>query len=764
MHTPERDLPKNLHELIESLAENTYNINARQRLADAKSTAARSATAFPPYEELPDAEKQDHRNTAVETLKLILNRGFKLVPPKLALPSDEGKGPKAAETATLALIDAVNLPSAIALWLAHDPEEWAQTPEIYRRLGRRVLKLGEPLLAYDILTEALKNQPADVEMRQQVALSLARSGATQRSNAILTQLRAEGHRDEETLAILARTHKDLWTHATAKSERARQLKLAHKFYYESYKLNRGYYSGINAATLALLLGKKEEARALAQKVRQACLAELKTLPGNSDYRYWPLATLGEACLILRRWNEAEDWYEQAAQAGKGHFADLSSTRRNARLLLNHLQRDSASIEQALKIPDIVVFAGHLIDRAERAAPRFPAQLEPAVRDAIQKQVKKIAPGFGYASGACGSDILFLEAMLERGCEANVVLPFAKEQFIQDSVAFAGRDWLKRFESVLERATTVTTASSERIEEGSMSFEYANLLLYGLADIRAHQLETNLVPLAVWDQKAGDGPGGTASAVAHWRNLGQDVQVIDLAKLLKRHGSLSPGERAGVRVRSLAEKNLEEKNISAVAVSPHPNPLPRGEGTKQPPTLPTRIMAMLFADAVNFSKLTEQQIPLFLNHFLGAIGNLISTSPHAPSIKNTWGDGLYFVFSHVRDAGLFALDLCELMVNTDWSKKGLPKAINLRIALHAGPVYSCVDPVTGLASFTGTHVSRAARIEPITPPGQVYASQAFAALSAAQGVKEFTCDYVGQTPLAKGYGTFATYHVRDAETR
>lgn len=752
MHTPERDLPKNLHELIESLAENTYNINARQRLADAKSTAARSATAFPPYEELPDAEKQDHRNTAVETLKLILNRGFKLEPPKLALPSEEGKGPKAAETATLALIDAVNLPSAIALWLAHDPEEWAQTPEIYRRLGRRVLKLGEPLLAYDILTEGLKNQPADVELRQQVALSLARSGATQRSNAILTQLRAEGHRDEETLAILARTHKDLWTHATAKSERARQLKLAHKFYYESYKLNRGYYSGINAATLALLLGKKEDARALAQKVREACLAELKTLPANSDYRYWPLATLGEACLILRRWNEAEDWYEQAAQAGKRHFADLSSTRRNARLLLNYLRRDSTSIEQALKIPDIVVFAGHLIDQAERPAPRFPAQMEPAVRDAIQKQVKKIAPGFGYASGACGSDILFLEAMLERGCEANVVLPFAKEQFIQDSVAFAGGDWLKRFESVLERATTVTTASSERIEEGSMSFEYANLLLYGLADIRARQLETNLVPLAVWDQKAGDGPGGTASAVAHWRNLGQDVQVINLAKLLKREQVPTTVVKRG---------SSPQKSEPPALAGGFKTKTRKAASTTA--TLPTRIMAMLFADAVNFSKLTEQQIPLFLNHFLGAIGQLISTSPHAPSIKNTWGDGLYFVFSDVRDAGLFALDLCELMVNTDWSKKGLPKAINLRIALHAGPVYSCVDPVTGLASFTGTHVSRAARIEPITPPGQVYASQAFAALSAAQGVKEFTCDYVGQTPLAKGYGTFATYHVREAQS-
>ena len=45
------------------------------------------------------------------------------------------------------------------------------------------------------------------------------------------------------------------------------------------------------------------------------------------------------------------------------------------------------------------------------------------------------------------------------------------------------------------------------------------------------------------------------------------------------GSLSPWERAGVRERSLATKEEEQKNISgAVAVGPHPNPLPMGEGT------------------------------------------------------------------------------------------------------------------------------------------------------------------------------------------
>jgi class 3 adenylate cyclase len=774
MHTPEPDLPKDLHELVEILAENTYNIRARQRLANADSSAEGQATGFPPYEELPESEKQDYRNTAIETLKLIRGLGYRLEPRGPKAVDSDGQFAAAAAAQNLDQIASLSLSSLLGLWQARSPEEWANTPGIYRRTGRRVLKLGEPLVAYDILTEGLKNKPRDVELRQLLALALARSGATQRANSILTQLRAEGHRDEETLGILARTHKDLWMLATTKSERTQQLKLAHKFYREAYKLNHGYYSAINAATLAVLLGNKDEARTLAQKVREACLAELKTLRRDSGDRYWPVATLGEASLILRQWSEAEDWYSQAAKIGRGQFADLSSTRRNARLLVDHLHRDATAIEQALKIPGIVVFAGHLIDRPDRSSPRFPASIEPAVRGAIKSHVSKIAPGFGYASAGCGADILFLETLLDLGGEAHVVLPFEKEEFIHDSVGFANSSWVKRLESVLERAASVITASNERIEEGSMSFEYANLLLYGLADIRARQLETDLVPLAVWDKQPGDGPGGTASAVEHWKKLGLDVQVIDLARILKRElseirvasspsDSLSPWERAGVRVRSLAKKKRKKRISSAVAVSPHPQPLPEGKGTKQSDTLPTRIMAMLFADAVNFSKLTEQQIPLFLNHFLGAIGRLISTSPHAPSIKNTWGDGLYFVFDDVKDAGLFALELCELMVNTDWSRKGLPKAINLRIALHAGPVYSCVDPVTEQPSYTGTHVSRAARIEPITPPGQVYGSQAFAALAAAQGVKEFTCDYVGQTPLAKGYGTFATYHVRSAKS-
>ena len=50
-------------------------------------------------------------------------------------------------------------------------------------------------------------------------------------------------------------------------------------------------------------------------------------------------------------------------------------------------------------------------------------------------------------------------------------------------------------------------------------------------------------------------------------------------------------------------------------------------------------------------------------------------------------------------------------------------------------------------------------EPVTPAGQVYASEAFAALAAAEQTQNFTSDYVGQMPMAKGYGTLPAYHVR-----
>ena len=71
--------------------------------------------------------------------------------------------------------------------------------------AERQLRHGEPLTAYNTLQPALDRWPGHLRLRQLQGLALARGGDVGRANAILAALAAEGHRDGETLGLLART-------------------------------------------------------------------------------------------------------------------------------------------------------------------------------------------------------------------------------------------------------------------------------------------------------------------------------------------------------------------------------------------------------------------------------------------------------------------------------------------------------------------------------------------------------------------------------
>jgi class 3 adenylate cyclase len=172
----------------------------------------------------------------------------------------------------------------------------------------------------------------------------------------------------------------------------------------------------------------------------------------------------------------------------------------------------------------------------------------------------------------------------------------------------------------------------------------------------------------------------------------------------------------------------------------------------------QLVAILFADATGFSKLGEAEVPMFVQHVLGQVGDLARSPGREPLHVSTWGDGLYLVFATLAEAAQFALELRDMMAGTDWKGLGFKKNVELRTALHVGPVYVCTNPVTGRRDYVGTHVSRTARLEPVTPAGQVYASEAFAALAFAERAAGFRCEYVGQIGMAKDYGVYPTYHV------
>ncbi len=612
-----------------------------------------------------------------------------------------------------------------------------ETAEASAARAQEFLDRGEPLLACNAAQSGLEAAPGHARLRRLQALALARSGDVERANGILAALAAEGLRDAETLGLLARTHKDLALAAADPAERATHLEAGFRLYegaHESALRARAdadaYYTGINAATMAVLRGDLGRARAIAETVRRVCL-RCADKGESATGRYWQEATLGEAALILGDSDGAAAHYARAASLAEGRHGDVCTTRRQARLLARHLPGADASVADALVIPPVAVFTGHMIDAPGRPAPRFPPALEPAAREALRARLAAVSPLAVYVSAACGADLLCLELARERGCETHVVLPFPPGEFRRASVDFASGDWGARFDGALAAAHSVTVTSDHRASGSTATYEYANLVLTGMGCLRAQALDTPLRGLALHAPGAQGAAGGAASLVSIWTRHGIAVDTVDLA---------APGAGPPGTSPRAAPAEAQERPV---------------EGFRH------ELRAMLFADAVGYSQLNEDQIPRYIAGFLGAVADLNRRTAHRHEHVEVAGDGLYMVFASVGDAGHYALELAALVKRFDRVAFGLPPNFDLRIALHCGPVHCGRDPVTGGAIYTGPHTSRAARIEPITPPGQVYASSAFAAVAAASGVEGLAMRYVGRTPLAKGYGTLGLYNLRPA---
>jgi class 3 adenylate cyclase len=607
-------------------------------------------------------------------------------------------------------------------------------------MAQKLLGHGEPLLAYNTVEQALIGHPEDLRLRQLKGLALARSGALQRANELLAGLRDEGHGDGETLGLLARTHKDLALLVEDPGERHRHLDAAYEIYATGYResQNRGatddaYYTGINAATMALLSGRTEIAREIAGGVEKLC----ETALSSCDNAYWPQATLAEAALIRGDMDAARERYAAAARLAGHDYGNLSSTRSQARLLLQYRGESATWLDEVIDVPPVLVYTGHMIDAPGRAQARFEPRMEGAVRADIQSRIESLAPVASYGSAACGADILCLECMRELGGEMHIILPFPVEQFLETSVDLRkDAGWARRFEQLLEDADEVLVIGEKPPAGEASTYEYANLIMTGLARLRAQMLDTGMQGVAVWDGQDSGEPGGTASVISLWQQAGVPVECIML--------------------------NAAPPVVAPPSVAHADSNMSSDAGKHWPFTY--SVETMLFADAVGYSRLTEEQIPLFYEHYVGAIAEFNdSTGCNAVHVE-TAGDGMYMVFDDPCAAGLYALELSEIINSRDWEDVGLPANLGIRVGLHCGPVFIGRDPITKLPLYTGVHTSRTARIEPITPPGQVYASSAFAAVATARDVRGLRFSYIGRTQLAKDYGVLPLYHVKRERRR
>jgi adenylate cyclase len=190
--------------------------------------------------------------------------------------------------------------------------------------------------------------------------------------------------------------------------------------------------------------------------------------------------------------------------------------------------------------------------------------------------------------------------------------------------------------------------------------------------------------------------------------------------------------------------------SASSASAAPTP-PKGRTVDRRP-----ICGLLFSDLKGFSALHDEQLFGFIDGPLKAMAHVIKGHGDAILRRATWGDAIFIAARDVVTTASCALGLQEALTQTDMAAYGLPDGLQMRIAVHIGPIVWAYDPILDEADAFGRELTRAARIEPRTPPGEVYATSAFAALLAMDPSTTIVPEYVGRLTTAKDFETIPMY--------
>ena len=574
-------------------------------------------------------------------------------------------------------------------------------------LAQAAVARGDLIAAYDLTVSAMASGDASAAVRHQQVLALARMGDTERAMALFEEYGLGRSGDPHHRAVGARLLKDRALALPPGEERRAALDAAFHAYHAIFLESGDSFPGVNAATLALLAGRDEEARQLAQ----ALLAN-PVVAASADF--YSAVTRSEALLVLGRVEQAVAALAAPPVAGSRDHGARSTSRRQLAMVAGHIglpERQRAELLGALASPAVVHFAGHMF--------AADAELEARIRAAIDVALTQENAGFGYGALACGADILFAEALLARGGELHVVLPFVEHDFIAQSVLPGGEQWLERYRDCLGAAASVTYATAIPFFGDSAQYGYASRMAMGLARLRAEHLLSEPVQIVVWDEAPATGPAGTAADVAAWRASGA------------RSCTVAPG--------------AVDRGLS-----------------RPPPAFDTgyeRVLAaILFTDFVGFSKLPEHALPAFWDGVMRCVAEVLDEHGGDVECRNSWGDALYAVTQSAPAAAEIALELQARLAKFDYATLGLDGSGGMRVGAHYGPAYKTVDRITGRTTFYGTEVSRAARIEPVTPPGAVFVTEPLAAILALEARERFSCLYVGRISLAKNYGEYPMYRL------
>jgi class 3 adenylate cyclase len=646
---------------------------------------------------------------------------------------------------------------------------WVQNdPALALRFTNRALEKEEFLLVCDAARETLRHWTGGsdqericlVRIRMNYAEALTRIGCTRDARQLLEpcarddfQPKLDDKVKAELFLQLGEILSEESHQATSRAAMLRSAGDALEFYQRSLQHDPERLDALARTAAALLiLGEpgsrlREQTGETARQILEITGA-VENINGVSIRTALARAT---AYAVLDNVDAAAQIYSKLPMLEGVATKDLADARHDARFLAGALGRPGDFFKPAFPPLQLIVFSGHLPDLPGQPA-RFPASSIQEARESIRAKLDQLDARVGLVSASAGADLLFFEAMRARHGAVHLILPWSRDDFRRMrvnpfDVAGTPPTWEPLFDRALEEAATVREMGQIHAPSTDVGWNYMMEVSAGLALGIARALRLDVQPLALWDGRAVAGAAGASSFVDFWRlQLQRETIRIDLPP-----------------VASAVDAGMEGKSTQRCEQA----------------TTHQRVKSMLFGDIIGYSKLSEKVIPEFVDGFLARVSQLASASRHPPCSIETWGDAIFAVFDFAEDAGKFALELTQMLHEgeKDWLQKGLyweetngpeketrKRTLNIRIGLHTGPVFMHYNPVMRRLGYTGAHVTRAARIEPVARPGEVFASEEFAALAElaaeinrlAAGAAEheqadgFVCEYAGSMQLAKNY--------------
>ncbi len=459
--------------------------------------------------------------------------------------------------------------------------------EAIDQAGSALRSMHRDELALQQYRAGIELNAENLHFRREEAFHLNRLGRVDEAIVKLEDILHDFPTDTDSTAYLGRIYKDMWTESWIDieddSKRIQEAFESNHWLVKSittymrgyYADLNNYYPGINALTLAIILDHLadrfeddddpdvEEVRRLLPMLRGTLQFSLENMT-RDDFTadYWTLVSLADLMVMTADHPKiVKRAYKKALTAARKNIYNLQASINQLDMLdalelrpefvdtgimvlkdeIRRIRKDQDTEEDAqekeMQVQKVFLFTGHKIDLDSRRNQRFPAEMEEEARKKIDQALEKYdacAGDLAFTAGsACGSEIIFIEACLDKGLDVEVHLPFPEPKYIKDNVSVAGDEWVDRFYNLRNNPLVSIRQQLDhvgKVKPGDDPYERNNLwtmyssLLHGVERVRL---------LALWDGLNTPSIEGDKMLVSHMveemRHMGGKVEHINTTK-------------------------------------------------------------------------------------------------------------------------------------------------------------------------------------------------------------------------------------------